>query len=821
MPHAYFLPQGGPGRKGDTELEIESYDLNLDVDFQRSLVKGVVDIRVRSAEKPLRLNAAGMEIGTVSTDGRKSQFSFDKKKGRLTVKGVPKKESTVRVTFSKHVSDDTIFGLYKSKYGKEHLLVTDLEPAEARKVFPCKDEPSYKAVFRLKVVTEEGLSVISNMPIESTVKTKDGRMRFSFEPSPKMSTYLFFLGIGKFEEATTRSGKVRIIAASRPGQSKNSEFIRKISGAVLQEYQRYFGVPYSLSKLHLIALPEYHTGAMENWGAIASREAYVLVRGDSSLSDRRNAARVMAHEIAHQWFGDLVTMKWWDDLWLNESFATFMEAKMLDRLRPEWDTWRDFLRQETFRSLNADALSTTHPIQAKVRNVDEIGGLFDAISYGKGAAVLRMLESYVGEESFRKGVSEYLRAFSYSNANGEDLWNSLGKASGLPVYRVARAWITKPGFPLVRAKASKGEVNFSQTRFRLTGDETEEHWPIPLTFETKGRRQKLLLETRSASRSAKKPVGVVVNPKRTGFYIVLYDDAMYAQLAKNFSSVHSHDRAGILNDLYLFLQAGKVEPGLYFRFASLSGRLADPLLALSVTDQLANLNAIANEAGIVRDGCSGFYESQIRRIGLSARKGEDENLGMVREAVAAQLAKTSTRFAEKLAQMFDEFDFVDPNLKAAVATAYAVSRGESTFEPLISLLKKARSEVDRGKVYAALASFKEPELVEKTLDLTISGEVSRSDSGYALLGASVNPRARSMLWKWVVNRYDRLREIYGGSQQFYLYMSVVIPRCGVGRERAVRSFISGKRYTDGEMTFRRAFEQLDINTRLRHRLLSS
>ena len=800
-------------------MEIQSYDLDLDVDFRKSLVKGSVRIRVKSAKKPFRLDAADMKIRAVTIGGKESRFSYDSAKGKLTIPGVSRTKSEVTVMFTKHVRDNVIFGLYKSKYGKEHLLVTDLEPAEARTVFPCVDEPSYKAVFRLRVVTDEGLSVISNTPIVSK-KAEKGRIRFSFGQTPRMSTYLFFMGIGRFEEAVTMSGKVSVIAASRPGQSGDSRFIREISAAVLKHYEGYFGIPYPLAKLHLVALPEYHTGAMENWEAITSREPYVIVRDDSSDSDRRNAARVMAHEIAHQWFGDLVTMKWWDDVWLNESFATFMEAKVLDELHPDWDTWRDFLRMDTFRSLNADALSQTHPIQARVKSVEEIGSLFDAISYGKGASVLRMLESYVGEEAFRKGVSAYLKAFSYSNASGADLWRSLAKASGLPVTRVARAWITRPGFPLVRVESSEGGVSLSQAKFSLSGKESDELRPIPLTLQVDGNRQSLLLDRRSASIKTDRPGRVLVNPRRTGFYSVLYDDRMYDQLAKGFATLHSHDRAGILNDLYLFLQAGMIQPAQYFRFAALSGKVVDPLLALAVSDHLVNLRAIADDTSIVMKAWSAFYESQVRLLDLARKHGENENLGMVREVVTAQLVKTDEGFARKLAQRFGQFNSVDANLKTAVATAYAVIRGEASFEPLLELVRNAESEADRAKIYVALTSFEDPALIRRALELTISGEVSRSDTGYALPGAASNPRARGVLWEWIKSRYVKVRDLYGGSQQFYLYLGAVLPRCGIGREADVRRFISGKRYKDGEMTFRRTFELLDVNSRLRDRLLA-
>jgi tricorn protease interacting factor F2/3 len=806
---------------GELRLQILSYDLDLDVDFKKSLVKGKVKIVVKAAKGQLRLDAAEMEIDSVRTDGVESKFTFDAHRQTLTIPGVRKKESTVVITYRKQVSDKVTFGLYKSKFGKDHFLVTDLEPAKARTVFPCKDDPSYKAVFKLVVTTEKGLGVISNTQLRSRASTKDGRVRFEFEATPRMSTYLLFLGIGRFEESSILSGKTNVIVASKPGQSANAKFMLGLASEVLKEYGKFFGIPYPLKKLHLVALPEYQMGAMENWGAITSRESLVLLNKDSSVWDRRLAASVMAHEIAHQWFGNLVTMKWWDDLWLNEGFATFMDSKMIDRLHPEWDPWRDFLHYNTFRSLNADALSTTHPIQATVSNVEQITAIFDAISYGKGASVLRMLDSYVGEEAFRRGVSSYLRTFKFSNARGEDLWNALGQSSGLPVSRVAKAWITKVGFPVVEAKTSKGEVRLTQRRFRLDGKKEGGVWPIPLSLQVDGKGRVMLFDHKTTSIRAKEPRDVVVNLHRTGYFSVHYDRETYARLARRFPTLNKLDRAGIINDLYLFMQAGAVEPEQYFQFVQAAAKLTDPLVSELITDHLSNLRAIADEAPMVREAYSSFYPSQIRSYGMSPKRGEDESVGKVRETLVPHLVRTNPGYARRLARRFDDFESVEPNLKVAVAIAYAVTKGGAAYDPLVGLVKRAQVEIERSRIYPALTSFEEPALVEKALELSISGEVSRSDSFFTLTGAALNPKMRSTLWNWLSKRYNRISEIYGGSQSFFFILDRIIPQCGVGREAEVRGFLSGKKYKEGETTFRRTFELLDINSRLRKTLLSS
>jgi tricorn protease interacting factor F2/3 len=819
--YAYLSPWSSPHGKRELYLEIQSYDLRLDVDFTKSLVKGTVEIRVNSAEDPLRLDAAEIRVESVRTNGVESKFAFDEAKQTLTIPHISKRESVVTVSFRKQVSDEVTFGLYKSKYEKDHFLVTDLFPAQARTIFPCKDDPSYKAVFKLSVTTEEGLQVISNTQIRTQVHTKDGRVMFKFEPSPRMSTYLFFMGIGKFEEASTQSNKTRIIVASKPGQSGNGRFILGIASGVLKEYVRYFGIPYPLKKLHLVALPEYQAGAMENWGAITSRESGVLITEDSSADDRQRAAHTMAHEIAHQWFGDLVTMKWFDDLWLNESFATFMDCKMMDTLHPEWKVWSDFLRDDTFSSLNADALSTTHPIQVPVRSMEEVKSILDAVSYGKGASVLRMLNSYIGEEAFRKGVSSYLRAFRFSNAIGEDFWNALGRSSGLPVTRVAKAWITRPGFPVVEVRSSSRGVRLTQRRFQLGGKVKFGTWPIPLDLQVDGRDRTMLLERKTALVRAANPHEVIVNRRRTGFYSVFYDDPTYANIAGRFAMLDGLDRAGIINDLYLFLQAGKIKPERYFQFVSAASKLRDPLVTELIAHHLADLRAIADEARVVSDAYPQFYPSQIRKYGLTPKKGEDESIGKLRERLVPGLVRTNPEYARRLARLFNDFGSVEPSLKSAVAIAYAMSNGESAYEPLVSLIKEARIESERRRIYAALTSFEDPGLVERTLELSISGEVSRSDSVFTLSGAALNPRARVTLWKWLTKRYGRLRDIYAGSPIFMHVLDRIIPLCGVELEVEVRKFISGKRYKEGGTTFKRTFELLDIHSRLRKRLLSA
>ncbi len=774
---------------------------------------------MKEAGNPFSLDAGALKVQWVAVNGKKALFRLDTKRSKLVVRGVPRRTSTVEIGYSKQVSDDVIFGLYKSRYGKDYILATDLEPAEARTVFPCVDEPAYKAVFRLQITTDSGLKVIANTPAESVEKTSEGRTKTTFHETPRMSTYLFFFAIGDFEELRTASDGVEVITATRPGQARNSEVALHVVAESLADFQRYYGVPYPLKKLHVVALPEYHTGAMENWGAISSRESYALVTENTAFTQKNRGATSMVHETAHQWFGDLVTMKWWDDLWLNESFATFMGYKMTARARPEWEMWSVFLRDETFGALEQDALSTTHPIQVHVKTVDEAMHIFDAISYNKGASILRMLEGYAGEDAFRKGVSNYLKKFSFSNASGKDLWSALGKASNLPISKVARAWLTRAGYPVVQVGRKDGGIVLTQRPFRLSGKAKSGLWPIPIKMRCDGKEISVFMDKRSESVKARADSDLLLNVDRTGFYTTLYDEAGYERLASTFSSLGPIDRAGVMNDLFLFLQAGLVRPDLYLRFVSLCGGTPDSITTETAGRQLGLLDSIARGSKKLQAVYPDFYPPLLEKIGEDPRPGEPEYLGAPRELLTSQYVDLDDGYAAKLAPRFDHYSDLDPNLKGAVAIAYALTEGEKAKTRLLEMVTTLQGEVDRAKIWAALCSYRDPAIIEEVMELGLSGKVSRSDSAYSLLGSAANPYVRDAYWDWFVKHYDAIKEMYAGSQQFYLYIGRIISICGVENESKVRAFISGKRLKEGGSSYTRALEHLAINSKLRRLLM--
>src|SRR5713101_1294171 len=412
--------------------QVKEYDLYLDIDFDALKFSGKVGIDM-SSTGDISLDAVDLEVTVVRANGRSVPF---KQHGNVVDIQTGQFSGTLDVEYTGKVSE-TLTGFYKAPYGDKYVLTTHFEAGHARRLLPCIDHPAYKADFKLTVRTRNDLSVISNMPVESE-KKEGNKKTVIFQKTPKMSTYLLYVGIGRFEEDRNRHNKTELYAASvvKPDGKIKTGLAFEAAQKSLEFYEKYFGIPYDLPKLHLIAVPEFAYGAMENWGAITFREILLHADKDTSTSTRKSIAEVIAHEIAHMWFGDLVTMEWWDDLWLNESFATFMDYKSTDHAYSEWKVWQDFVRTSTSGAMGRDSLTKTHPIMAKVHDPEEIEELFDEISYGKGASILRMIEAYIGSENFKRGVAQYLQKFRYSNASGHDLWSSLQEASGTDVSRI-------------------------------------------------------------------------------------------------------------------------------------------------------------------------------------------------------------------------------------------------------------------------------------------------------------------------------------------------------------------------------------------------
>ncbi|MBI5698468.1 MAG: M1 family peptidase, partial [Thaumarchaeota archaeon] len=476
-----------------------NYSLSFEPIFSNFTFEGkeIITVNIPKPTNTITLHAAELKIKKclVQFAGKSipAQTKLDEKNETLTIKLGTKISKTAKIIIEyTGILNDRLVGFYRSQYkdksGKtKYLATTQFEAADARRAFPCWDEPAAKATFEISIITEPNHTAISNT--NQTLKKKIGnKVLYQFAKTPIMSTYLVYLGVGEFEFLQSRLGKVVMRIVTTKGNSKKGKFALDLCKKLVKSYEDYFGIKYPLPKLDLIAVPDFASGAMENWGAITFRETILLYdEKTSSTQTKQFIAEVVSHELAHQWFGNLVTMKWWNDLWLNESFATFMATKFVDKFYPEWKLWDQFLEDTMNTAMSLDALHSSHPIDVKVNKPSEIREIFDAISYDKGGCVLKMLESFVTEKNFRAGLRVYLKKFSYKNAEGNDLWDEIGQSAKMPVRSMVNSWLKQVGFPLVEAQKQDSKLVLMQKRFVLEQKGNQKGlWEIPIVIGSNG-----------------------------------------------------------------------------------------------------------------------------------------------------------------------------------------------------------------------------------------------------------------------------------------------------------------------------------------------
>lgn len=778
-------------------VKVKSYDLFLDLNFKDLKFEGRVLIELE-AEGDVVLNALGLNI--IGAEANGISLQFEQKDDNLTIKTGPF-TGTLEVEYSGSIPN-TLVGLYKAPYDNTHLLTTQFEAANARRMFPCLDHPGYKASFKLALRIDKDLDALSNMPIES-VRIEGDRKVVSFQKTPTMSTYLLYLGVGKFEEIRDKLEDIDLIVATTPGKAGKGEFALGVAKGSLEFYRSYFDIPYMLPKLHLIAVPEFAAGAMENWGAVTFREVALLVDGSSSVRTKRRVAEVVAHELAHQWFGNLVTMCWWDDLWLNESFATFVAYKVVEALYPEWKAWQDFLRGDTSGAMARDSLRSTHPIEAPIQAPSDIEQIFDEISYGKGASILRMIEAYLGAESFRKGIGNYLDRYRYSNATGEDLWRSLEEASGKKIGAMMGEWIRRPGYPLVTASVRGGKLVLRQERFLLAGDSEKGPWPIPVTLRLNGETRRLLLEREEEETiEIKDARSLKLNADQTGFYRVRYE-GLYDLVWR--SELSEFDRWGMISDALALLTAGKMPFSDYLDLVKRYHTEPDYLPSLEVSDQLAFLYSLAPLR--IAEVSKEFHRSQLKIL----EGKSDENSSMLRGVMAGRLAVADESYAEELGSRFSDYERVEADMKDAVALAYA--RAYGNFEEVVKKYRTVSSDEEKVRLLSSMMSFREPPLVALSLGLAFSGEVKRQDIASMILSATRNPEAKATTWMWLKVNLMRLRTLYEGTGTLSRILLSAIPHLGVGRVGEVERFFEETKLPEAEKGIEAGLERLKIYDR--------
>lgn len=768
-------------------------ELNVDYDDDRYSGKEIIET---GHLEGLELDAVDMKIEDVRIDGKQARYSYDGRK--LSVR--EDIERNIEVNFSNKVSSN-LMGFYIARYDGGKIFTTHFEPNGARYFIPCVDVPSFKAKYRLTVNVNSDLEVISNMPpirVERHGKVKT----VEFMETPPMSSYLLYLGVGPFDFIVERFDGKELYVASYGNRSRRGRFAVEVAKSAIKFYEEYFDIKFALPKMHLIAVPEFAMGAMENWGAITFRETALLADESSAEQTRRSVAVVIAHELAHQWFGDLVTMKWWDDLWLNESFATFMSYKAIENMHPEWDHWNDFVLGETTPAFLMDSLSSTHPIHIDVKSEEDIEQIFDDISYGKGASVLRMLESYMGSELFMKGIRSYLKRYSFSNATMQDLWISLEESSGLPISRIMKEWVTLPGHPVLYLEEQGDKLRVTQKRFLFKGNESGT-WPVPLTYYHGDTIQSVLLDADSGyiQRASK------LNASGSGFYRVHYQDWEEPLL----KSRNAFDRWNVISDTYAMLLSGNLE---LLKYLSLVKRYYDDsgfLPVWEVSTQLAQVLSI-NQSAIIEQ----YLEFHRKQFNQWSQK-RDQTAKVLTGIISRRLALMDSEFGRSVAK--SEFFSAEPDMKSTITLAKAIY-SDSPFQELKEIYDKAKNDEDKSRVITGMVNIRERSGLKEALDFLLSDRVKKQDIR-SITASITNYPNRDVIWAWFTENYSTLRKIYAGSGVLPRIISYTIPYIGLGRENEVKEFFKNNPAPEASMGISVGIEMLDVYSGLFKRLSSS
>ena len=741
--------------------------------------------------KEIILNALELEISEahVESKGRsqRARVRLDAKKSLLFL-SIPEPvfgDATIRIAFS-GIHNDKMAGFYRSGYldgsKEKFMLSTQFEPADARRCFPCFDEPELKASFAVSMTVDSGLECISNMPIKSELKMAGGKKKVSFQETPRMSSYLLYLGVGNFERTSGSVGDIRLSVMSVPGRKKLTSLPLTYAKESLAFYNKYFGIKYPLPKLDLIAVPDFAAGAMENWGAITARELRLLSDERSSMAVKQDVAELIAHEITHQWFGDLVTMKWWDDLWLNESFATYLSHKALSDLFPEWEMEKQVLSDtpsNTANALSADQLSATHPISVVVNSPGEVDSIFDAISYDKGGAILSMIEDYAGKEAFRKGLHEYLRKHSYSNATKYDLWESIdtaakGRSLEKTVSEFTKCWINTAGYPVIRVRKSRRGVTLTQKRFMMSGrDEPKGRWLIPVSyFLGSGKEGALLFSSRSKELelNLKKERFIKLNRGQKGFYRVWYDGGLLAEMGNAIikGEIDDVDAWGVENDLFAFARSGKIPLKEYLSFVSdYCLRCGYPVNS----NLLSHLNffyALLPDSTLreeVKEVLSDFCGMLFGSLGFKEKRGDSATDAVLRGSVIATMGRTGNKkIIGKARSAFDSYldgkIAMTPNMKGAILNTVATNGDRSVFNIIKKLYLSEKNPEDKTRFLRTLGAFRGEGLVRSALEFALSEKVKYQDAVRIPVVAASNPSARRLLLRWTLENWKTFQRRY-------------------------------------------------------------
>ncbi|KAM3379037.1 aminopeptidase M1 [Capsicum galapagoense] len=828
------------------------YDLRLKPDLVSCKFAGDADISVDvvSHTKFIVLNAAELSVDPNSVHFKSSNKVFE----ALEV-GLIKEDEIVVVEFGESLPlgfgvlsmafegtlNDRMKGFYRSTYEhngeKRNMAVTQFEPADARRCFPCWDEPAYKATFKITLEVPSELVALSNMPVEEE-KVTGNLKTVHYQESPIMSTYLVAIVVGLFDyvEGHTSDG-IPVRVYCQVGKANQGNFALNVAVKTLPLFKEYFGAPYSLPKLDMIAIPDFAAGAMENYGLVTYRETALLYDDKhSAAANKQRVATVVAHELAHQWFGNLVTMEWWTHLWLNEGFATWVSYLATDSLFPEWEIWTQFLEEAT-EGLRLDGLTESHPIEVDINHAGEIDEIFDAISYRKGASVIRMLQSYLGPESFQRALASYIKRYACSNAKTEDLWSVLQEESGEPVNKLMNSWTKQKGYPVVSVKIKDQILECEQTQFLLSGSHGDGQWIVPLTLccGSYEARKSFLMQEKSEALDVKDLLGsssskgnpwIKVNVDQTGFYRVKYDNELSARLryAIESKNLSTNDKYGILDDSYALSMASHQSlSSMLALMASFREELDYAVLSnlISISYKVSKIaaDAVPDLQNHIKLFFINLFQCSAERLCWDAKVGESHLDAMLRGELLNALAafghdETINEAIRRFHIFLDDRNttVLPPDLRRAVyvAVMQRVNKSDrSGFEALLRVYRETDLSQEKTRILGALASCRDPEIILEVLNFLLCSEVRSQD---CVFGLAVSFEGRETAWKWLKKKWDHIHKTYGAGFLLTRFISATVsPFASYEKAKEVEEFFASRTKPYIARTLKQSIERVHIN----------
>ncbi len=813
------------------------YEIELRPDIAAASFTGRVSIEIECvrATDEIVCNAADLEIAdlTLEVNGVSwnPRYRLDADTERLhidTHESRPVGPAKLTVGFSGTLND-MLRGFYRSTYvdddGNEQVMATtQFQSTDARRAFPCWDEPAHKATFESTLVVNTDHLAVSNTGIVSETIDDDGLRRVRFAPTMPMSTYLVAYVVGPLEATDPIDvGGVPVRIVHRPGQGHLTGFALDVARHALDFYEDYYGIAYPSDKLDLLAVPDFAFGAMENLGCVTFREVLLLVDPDAaSQPELQRVADVINHELAHMWFGDLVTMKWWEGIWLNEAFATFMETACSDHYRPDWDVWTTFGRARA-GAFGTDALRATRPIEYPVASPQQAEAMFDILTYEKGASTVRMLEQYLGEAAFRDGVRHYLSTHSHSNTETGDLWESLERVTGEPVGRIMRSWIFQGGYPLVSVDATPHGVRLSQSHFTLDPEAGDERrWSIPLRIRTSGKEasstRSVLLEAASVQLTGLDHDVVTVNADGVGFYRVELAPALLERICTGGGKgLSAPERHSLVDDAWALTLAGRIDAATYAGVAE--SFVSDPDLtvwqALSVGFAGLTRFVDASTEPTLRARIAEMVRPAAAALGTQPAEDDSDRTRELR-ATLIRLMGTIGDESDTISECRRLLDHPDPTIAAAALFVVAHHGDADDYRRIRRAWRNAGDPQSEQRNLRSLADFPDAGLVGSILTDTINGRVRSQDGPYLIRRALTNRYAGSATWTFVEHNWDAINETFP-SNSISRMLEGIVALDTPGEARRVAGFLADHPVPQGERQIAQHLETQRINVAARQR----